>query len=137
MLKLMNLRFASVLICLLLAVIVFHFVILLKIIPYTIAWGGRLQNDGEMYLFETISILINLLLIFLVCMKTRRMSSFLPMKVVNGGLWFFFGVFILNTVGNLFAQTTFEKCFSLLTALFAFLIWKLLRESEKATGVEK
>lgn len=59
------------------------------------------------------------------------------MKVVNGALWFFFGVFILNTIGNLFAQTTFEKFFSLLTALFAFLICKLLRDGKKAIGVAK
>ena len=47
---------------LLLAVILFHICIILKIIPYNIAWGGRLTNDAEMYVFETISILINIFL---------------------------------------------------------------------------
>ena len=127
----MNRRASSVLISLLVAVIAFHGFVLLKIIPYTIAWGGRLQSDMEMYVFETISILINLLLIFLVCIKTGRVNSFLPMKAVNVILWFFCGVFVLNTIGNLFAQTIFEKFFALLTALFAVLIGQVVRSENK------
>ena len=44
------------------AVILFHLAILTKIIPYDVIWGGRLNNDVEMYVFEGISILVNLLL---------------------------------------------------------------------------
>ncbi len=40
--------------------IFFHFLILLKIIPYDITWGGRLKSDEEMFVFETISIIVNL-----------------------------------------------------------------------------
>ena len=47
---------------LLVVVILFHLCIMLKIVPYEISWGGRLKNDTEMYVFETISIIINLLL---------------------------------------------------------------------------
>ena len=50
-------------------VIVFHICIVLKIIPYSITWGGRLKNDGEMYVFETLSIVINLLLSWVLLMK--------------------------------------------------------------------
>lgn len=39
--------------------LVFHCLILCKIIPYNILWGGRLKSDIEMYRFETVSILIN------------------------------------------------------------------------------
>jgi hypothetical protein len=42
------------------AALILHFLILLKIIPYDIAWGGRLQSDQEMYTFETFSIIISL-----------------------------------------------------------------------------
>ncbi len=44
------------------AVSILHLSILLRIIPYEITWGGRLDNDAEMYVFESISILINLFL---------------------------------------------------------------------------
>ena len=36
--------------------LVFHFLILLKIVPYNIIWGGRLKSNKEMYRFETVSI---------------------------------------------------------------------------------
>jgi hypothetical protein len=50
----------NILIGLLIAVILFHIAVIVKVIPYGIAWGGRLQNDAEMYVFEAISILVNL-----------------------------------------------------------------------------
>ena len=31
-----------------------------KVIPYEIAWGGKLKSDTQMYLFESISILVTL-----------------------------------------------------------------------------
>jgi len=38
---------------------IFHLLILVRVIPYEITWGGRLKTVEEMYVFETISILIN------------------------------------------------------------------------------
>ncbi len=111
---------------LLLAVILFHICIILKIIPYNIAWGGRLTNDAEMYVFETISILINLFLSFILLMKDNILKYKLSDKVINGILWTFFVIFILNTVGNIFAKTIFEKYFAILTGLSAILIWNIL-----------
>lgn len=111
---------------LLLSVILFHFSIMSKIVPYDIAWGGRLKNDNEMYVFETISIAINLFLIWILLMK----GGFVKFKFSNSTLkvvlWLFFVVFLLNTIGNLFAKTNFEKFFAFLTSLSAFLIWNIL-----------
>ena len=53
------------------AVILFHLAILTKIIPYDVIWGGRLNNDVEMYVFEGISILVNLLLCLVLLIKSR------------------------------------------------------------------
>jgi hypothetical protein len=115
---------------LLLAVILFHICIILKIIPYDIAWGGRLTNDAEMYVFETISILINVFLSWVLLMKGNLVKFKLSNKVVNGILWIFFAIFILNTIGNLFAKTFFEKFFAILTGLSAILIWNILKEKK-------
>jgi hypothetical protein len=115
---------------LLVTVILFHFCIIFKIIPYKIAWGGQLQNDIEMYVFETISISVNAFLSWVLLMKGNYVSyRFLP-KVINIILWIFFAVFVLNTIGNMFAKTTFEKFFTILTALSAFLIWKIIKQSD-------
>jgi hypothetical protein len=112
---------------LLLAIVGFHFCIIAKIIPYNIAWGGRLQNDSEMYVFESISILINLFLGFVLLMKGEFIRYYIKQNMVDRILWFFFVLFILNTIGNIFAKTDFEKFFAILTFLFSTLIWVILR----------
>ena len=117
-------------IVLLLAVIVFHVCIILKIVPYNIAWGGRLTNDYEMYLFETISIFINAFLIIVLLMKGDLIAYKFPHKVVNIILWLFFVIFVINTIGNTFAKTSFEKYFAFLTGLLAILTWNVIHTTK-------
>ncbi len=113
------------------AVILLHSAILAKIIPYKVTWGGRLENDTEMYVFEVVSVLINLFLAVLLLVKGKHMSYFIPMKVVHILLWAFLFLFGINTIGNIFAETLFEKSLSLLTLIFTYLIWIILKGAEK------
>jgi hypothetical protein len=115
---------------LLFAVILFHLCIITKIVPYDITWGGRLTNDTEMYVFETISILINMFLSWVLLMKGNFVKYKFPNQVVNIILWIFFAIFILNTIGNVFAKTFFEKFFAILTGLFAMLIWNIIKKKK-------
>ena len=123
----------KIMLWMLLAVILFHLSIILKIVPYEITWGGRLKNDSEMYVFETISILINLFLCFILFIKGKYIREFLSMKIVNITLWIFVIIFGLNTIGNILAKTNFEKFFTLLTLTSAILIWIILRKDKKRT----
>ena len=111
-------------------VTVFHLCILVKIIPYEITWGGRLKNDSEMYVFETISIAINLILGVVLLVKGRYVKQVLSKRLVQIVLWIFLVLFLLNTVGNLFAETIFEKSLSLLTLALAILIWIILKAKD-------
>jgi hypothetical protein len=120
-------KYGGILLAILGAVIVFHILVVLKVIPYDIAWGGRLSNDQEMYVFETVSIGINLLLGWVVLMKCDLVRFKFSTRIVNTVLWIFLVLFILNTVGNIVAVSNLEKSFAVLTALSAFLIWKLIR----------
>lgn len=117
----------QILLGLLSLVLIFHFCILVKWIPYDITWGGRLKNDQEMYVFESISIGVNLFLIFLLLIKGKYLKAIIPGKIVNFFLWLFFFLFCLNTIGNLWAQTNFEKFFAIITILFSVLIWIILK----------
>ena len=114
---------------LLITVILFHICIITKIIPYTIVWGGRLQNDTEMYVFETISILINVFLSWILLMKGNFAKYKFSNRAINVILWIFFAIFILNTIGNIFAKTNFEKQFSFLTGFLAILLWNILKKN--------
>ena len=128
----MNLKTATkVMIGLLVAVSLFHVGILLRIIPYEITWGGRLENDAQMYIFEGISLSLNFLLLALVMIKGGFLKPFLPLKLVNGILWAFVVLFALNTLGNLVAETNFEKLFSVITFLSALFLWQMLTAEKK------
>ena len=108
-------------------VTVFHALILLRVIPFEITWGGKLKTVEEMYVFETLSILINSFFVFILLQKGEYIRYVMGRKTVNIILWIFFGVFALNTIGNLFAETNFEKYFTLLTLLSSVLIWLIQR----------
>ena len=111
------------------AVLLFHLTILTKVIPYEVTWGGRLKNDSEMYVFETISILINIFLGLVVLIKGERLPALIPMKVVNIILWAFLILFSLNTIGNIFAETLIEKSLAIVTLFISYLIFTLLRNT--------
>ena len=121
----------KIMLWLLVAVMLFHFSIILKIVPDDITWGGRLRNDTEMYVFETISIGINLSLFAILLIKGEYIRYFIPLKFVNIILWIFLALFGMNTIGNVLAETNFEKCFAILTLAFSFLIWIILTKGKK------
>tara|TARA_B100001564_G_scaffold39035_1_gene28214 strand:+ start:608 stop:997 length:390 start_codon:yes stop_codon:yes gene_type:complete len=121
----------KILLWLIAAVTLFHLAILIKIIPYEITWGGKLKNDAEMYLFESISILINLFLAYVLLIRGEYVHKLIPSKVVNIILWIFLFIFGFNTIGNIFADTLFEKSLSLLTLIFTFSLWNILKKRKK------
>ncbi|AEV31299.1 hypothetical protein Oweho_0277 [Owenweeksia hongkongensis DSM 17368] len=104
------------------AILLFHLSILFKVVPYEITWGGRLTNDFEMYVFETVSVLVNLFLLTLLMIKGKYWNAFMPLRIVNILLWAFGALFALNTVGNVLAKTSFEKTFAIITLALSFLI---------------
>jgi len=117
----------KILLALLTAVILFHISVIAKVVPYDIAWGGRLQNDSEMYIFESFSILTILFLGLVLLMKGEYVKFRFRNKTINIVLWIFLALFLLNTIGNIFAKTDFEKSFAILTFIFAIIILTILK----------
>jgi hypothetical protein len=109
--------------------ILFHLLILTKVIPYEITWGGRLKTDEEMYVFESFSILISSFFIYVLLQKGSLVKAVFSEKAITIMLWIFFALFVLNTVGNIVAKTPFEKGFALVTLINAFLLWRINRPS--------
>ncbi len=125
-----QLGFIKVLIGLSVLIVLLHISIILKIIPYDIVWGGRIKNDAEMYKFEVMSIFINLFFIFVLLVKGGLIKLQINKILINIILWIFFTLFLLNTIGNLLSKTVFEKCFALVTLIFIFCIFKILKPSK-------
>ncbi len=118
-------NYAKVLLGITSAVLIFHFLILLRIVPYDIAWGGRVETVQEMIVLELLSIAINLFFVFVLLQKVHLVRLLFSERALTYILWGFFFIFVLNTLGNLFAKTLFEKGFAIVTFIYALLIWKL------------
>lgn len=119
----------KLLIGLFIAVITFHLLIVFQVIPYTVVWAGKLETVDEMYAFEVASISINVFLVAVLLLKGNYVKHRISDKILNAILWIFVSLFALNTIGNLLAESLFEKIvFTPLTLLSSVLIWIVVRK---------
>ena len=107
-------------------ILVFHLLVLSGIVPYDIAWGGRLKSREEMFVFESVSILLNTFMMIVVAVRSKFLSTSVNRKVITGILWGMTILFSLNTVGNLFAVSSWETIiFTPITCLLSILSLRL------------
>lgn len=107
-------------------VIVFHILVLVQVIPYKIVWGGRLENDTQMIQFEGTSIALNLIMLALVAIYSGYLKWEINRRWIQLGMWIMVALFLLNTVGNLFAINDWERwIFTPLTFLLAVFSFRL------------
>lgn len=107
---------------------IFHSLILLKVIPYSVTWGGRLTSYDEVLIMVPVSLAINLFFILIVSTKAGFLNITMPITFLNGVLWAMAVIFALNTVGNLAAVTWLEKAIATpLTLVASILAIRLAR----------
>ena len=124
----------NIMIVILVIVLLFHFLVLSQIINFKNSWGGRLSGENQMYLFETISLCLNALLLFSILQKAAYIKQYFSTKVIETILWIFVFIFSLNTVGNLFASNLFEKILgTIFTSAAAYLCTIIVRKNKKCS----
>jgi hypothetical protein len=89
------------LLALLTPMVLFHLLVIGGTIPYSIVWGGRINNSTEMIRFETISIISLLLMIFVVSIHAGILKIRLQPIILKIAFWLMAGLFLLNTLGNM------------------------------------
>jgi len=99
---------AHVLLVMFSLIMVFHLLVLSGVIPYYIAWGGRLKNAEEMYVFESVSLVLNFLMMSMVAVHAGYLKWNINPKVLKVIFWLMAILFFANTVGNLFAINKLE-----------------------------
>ena len=113
-------------------IILFYILVLAGVIPFAMVWGGRLGSRDEMQIFETISIVVNFLIITVVAIKGGYIKSFVPRAVVTVFLWALVILFSLNTVGNLLSNSFLEAIiFTPLTLMAAVFCYRLAVEKPR------
>lgn len=130
--KIISQRSAALgLLAILSAVILFHFLVLTGLIPFEIVWGGKLESQGQMLIFEAVSIGLNGLMVFMVLLRGGWLRWPVHPRFVRGAMWAMCGLFVLNTFGNLLSDNAFEKVvFTPMTLVLAFLCWRLALKSD-------
>lgn len=105
---------------------VFHILVVAGIVPYTIVWGGRISDRSLLIRMELVSIGSMMVAATVVVLRARSLIQGSSSPVLAVATWVLVALFVLNTVGNLFAKTTFEKAaFTPVTALLALLALRL------------
>ncbi|MBK9509035.1 MAG: hypothetical protein IPP61_15565 [Cytophagaceae bacterium] len=116
----------NIMLGLLSGVMVFHILVLTEVIPYNIVWAGKLHSVQEMRVFESVSMTILVINILIFLLKAGYIKHKISEKILNWIIGFYALLFFVNTIGNLFAQTAFEKYFftplTLVSAILCVLI---------------
>ena len=106
-----------------------HVLILLNILPYDFVWGGRLKSEGDLIIFESISIVLQTLFISIITVKAGYVFKGKFKRTVNVGTWVMFGLMVLNTIGNLASNSGLETMvMTPLTIVLALLVFRLAIE---------
>jgi hypothetical protein len=119
--KLLSLRVAATGILLILSfIIIFHLLVISGVIPANIVWGGNVADQKKLWLMESISILVNIILLLFVGAYAGIIKVKMNAAVIKTGFWIMFVVFTLNTAGNLLAKNPLETyLFTPLTLLLS------------------
>ena len=70
---------------------IFHVLVLLRVIPADIIWGGRIQGvPSNLVTLETIALLVTLLFFVIIAAKTGYVQAGRLSGAVNLGVWLVF-----------------------------------------------
>lgn len=109
------------LLALLSAIMLFHVLVIINVIPYEIIWGGRIRNRRELINLELISIIVNAIMIFVVLIRTGMVGFSIRRRWMRLLFWMMFAFFLLNTLGNLVSLNQVEKfIFTPITLFLSF-----------------
>ena len=89
--------------------IVFHLLVLMKVIPYKIVWGSRLKTDSDMYKLETVSVILNVFFLIVILSISNYVPFTINESVLAVLLWIMSALFLFNTVVNMLSKNRLEK----------------------------
>ena len=107
-------------------IIIFHFLVIAGIVPFGIVWGGNLADKTQLYTMEAVSIAINAVMLFIILIYSGVIKLNMNQKIIMGAIWIMFGIFLLNTLGNLLAKNALETyIFTPLTLILSICCFRM------------
>ncbi len=112
-------------------VFVFHVLVLLRIIPFSIVWGGKIKTIENMQKMEAVSLSVNALILVFVFSELGIIRKKCPGKLAKFFYLILLILFVLNTIGNLFSESGLEKIiFTPITLSLSIMSFILLFQKE-------
>ena len=121
---------ANILLAALGLLFVFHILVLLRVLPADIVWGGQIQRgQANLITLEIVALIVTALFILIIAAKVGYVEAGRMAGVVNIGVWLIFAFLVLNTLGNLASGVSFENLFAApLTIILALCALRLALE---------
>ncbi|MCJ8013520.1 hypothetical protein MUG84_17475 [Paenibacillus sp. KQZ6P-2] len=128
--KLISARLSgNILVISLVLLVIFHILILLRIVPYETVWGGQIVDSSSLMILECIALFLTIMFILVISIKIGYIKTKRFMKANNIGIWIMFGYFSLNTIGNFASVVSVEKMIlAPITILMTLLAFRLALE---------
>ena len=106
---------------------VFHVLVLLRILPANIVWGGAIQNSTtSLFSLEMISLVVTLLFALIIAAKAGYIKAFRFQTAVNIGVWVVFAILLLSMAANVASGVAFENLvFAPIVVVLAFCAYRL------------
>jgi hypothetical protein len=98
----------TLLIASLIFLFLFHLLVVIKILPGNIVWGGALDKNTVIK-YEIIALIITVFLLFNAIVKAGYINNKILKKITKVIIWFMVVYFAFMIVGNLVAKTLTEK----------------------------
>ena len=117
-----------------LIIICVEVLVLLKIVPYDIIGGGRMQSYEKAAMLAGFSILVQLILLYCIAAAANILSNKRFQKITGMVLEVFSVYFVLNIVMNLMGKTWFERVFCSLICLVQVVCFRVIVHSQKGLG---
>ncbi|MBU1701805.1 MAG: hypothetical protein KJ970_15110 [Candidatus Eisenbacteria bacterium] len=109
---------------------VFHALLLLGVLPASIAWGGRADDASHSFLLlELVGFTVIAFFAVIVAAKIGYLKVGRFRRVVRVGVWVVFGYFSLNVLSNLASMSGLERAiFTPVSVVLSLLAFRLAIE---------
>jgi hypothetical protein len=112
--------------------VIFHILVMTRVIPFGIVMGGRLKDSAQMLRLESIALIVNLAMLFIVLVRAGYFKFNIHPKIIKTGFWIMFFVFLLNSTGNILSTNLFEQiAFTPLTIMLCLFSLRLAINGKK------
>jgi hypothetical protein len=109
---------------------VFHVLLLLGVLPASIAWGGRADDSSQSFLvLELVGLTVIAFFAIIVAAKIGYLKVGRFRQIVRAGSWVVFGYFTLNILANLASMSGLERAiFTPVSVVLSLLAFRLAIE---------